>query len=175
MPEAPTLDAASPPVSAPTSQTAITLRLNLDLHALETARTQLSTALVREIPLGLLVARAAARSLSTLGLTSLGNVQQGVALANHAGQPLAADLGAEFRASLEGLGHVKETHPALLVLDASALGLDELHRGECSLSVGRAAADGAVLSLRGDLDPARGAQFLHEVAGLLGTPILLLF
>ena len=70
-----------------------------------------------------------------------------------------------------------QAQPALLVLDASALGLDELHRGECSLSVGRAATNGAgaALSLRGDLDPARGAQFLHEVAGLLGTPILLLF
>ena len=96
-------------------------------------------------------------------------------LANHAGQPLATDLRADFRASLEGLGHAAQAQPALLVLDASALGLDELHRGECSLSVGRANSDGAVLSLRGDLDPAHGAQFLHEVAGLLGTPILLLF
>ena len=167
--------ATSAPALSPTSHTAITLRLNLDLHALETARAQLSTALMREIPLGMLVARAAARSLSTLGLhTGEGSVE-GVALANHTGQPLAADLRAEFRASLDGLGQVAQAQPALLVLDASALGLDELHRGECSLSVGRAAADGAVLSLRGDLDPARGAQFLHEVAGLLGTPILLLF
>ena len=174
-PEAPTLDAALPPVAAPTSHTAITLRLNLDLHALETARAQLSTALMREIPLGLLVARAAARSLSTLGLHTGEGSAEGVALANHAGHPLAADLRTEFRASLEGLGHVTEAQPALLVLDASALGLDELHRGECSLSVGRAGSDGAALSLRGELDPARGAQFLHEVAGLLGTPILLLF
>ena len=163
------------PALSPASHTAITLRLNLDLHSLETARAQLSTALMREIPLGLLVARAAVRSLNTLGLhTGEGSVE-GVALANYTGQPLAADLRAEFRASLDGLGQVAQAQPALLVLDASALGLDELHRGECSLSVGRAAADGAVLSLRGDLDPARGAQFLHEVAGLLGTPILLLF
>lgn len=167
--------ATSVPALSPASHTAITLRLNLDLHSLETARAQLSTALMREIPLGLLVARAAARSLSTLGLHTNEGSAEGVALANHAGQPLAADLRAEFRASLESLGQVAQAQPALLVLDASALGLDELHRGECSLSVGRAAADGAVLSLRGDLDPARGAQFLHEVAGLLGTPILLLF
>lgn len=167
--------ATSAPALSPASHTAVTLRLNLDLHALETARAQLSTALMREIPLGLLVARAAVRSLNTLGLhTGEGSVE-GVALANYTGQPLAADLRAEFRASLDGLGQVAQAQPALLVLDASALGLDELHRGECSLSVGRAAADGAVLSLRGDLDPARGAQFLHEVAGLLGTPILLLF
>ena len=167
--------ATSAPTLSPASHTAITLRLNLDLHALETARAQLSTALMREIPLGLLVARAATRSLSTLGLHTGEGSAEGVALANHAGQPLAADLRAEFRASLESLGQVAQAQPALLVLDASALGLDELHRGKCSLSVGRAAADGAVLSLRGDLDPARGAQFLHEVAGLLGTPILLLF
>ena len=167
--------ATSVPALSPASHTAITLRLNLDLHSLETARAQLSTALMREIPLGLLVARAAARSLSTLGLHTGEGSAEGVALANHAGQPLAADLRAEFRASLESLGQVAQAQPTLLVLDASALGLDELHRGECSLSVGRAAADGAVLSLRGDLDPARGAQFLHEVAGLLGTPILLLF
>ena len=162
---------------SPASHTAITLRLNLDLHALETARAQLSTALVRDVPLGLLVARAAARSLSALGLHLGEEAAEGVALANHAGQPLATDLRAEFRASLEGLGQVAQAQPALLVLDASALGLDELHRGECSLSVGRAATNGAgaALSLRGDLDPARGAQFLHEVAGLLGTPILLLF
>lgn len=167
--------ATSAPALSPASHAAITLRLNLDLHALETARAQLSTALMREIPLGLLVARAAVRSLSTLDLhTGEGSVE-GVALANHMGQPLAADLRAEFRASLDGLGQVAQAQPALLVLDASALGLDELYRGECSLSVGRAAADGAVLSLRGNLDPARGAQFLHEVAGLLGTPILLLF
>ncbi len=138
---------------------------------LETARAQLSEALYREVPATLLVARAAARSLSTLGLSTAG----GVALSDHAGQPLAADLSGDFRASLSGLSEMSHSAPALLVIDASELGLDELHRGECSLSVGRTVGEGTALSLRGEVDPARGAQFLHEVAGLLGTPIRLLF
>jgi|GEM_PF-3406278 len=150
---------------------AVTLRLNVDLGVLETARVQLSEALYREVPLTLLVARAAARSLSTLGLSTSG----GVALSDHAGQPLAADLSGDFRASLSGLGEVGHSTPALLVIDAAGLGLDELHRGECSLSVGRTVGQSAALSLRGEVDPVRGAQFLHEVAGLLGTPIRLLF
>ncbi|WP_407569859.1 E3 binding domain-containing protein [Deinococcus altitudinis] len=150
---------------------AITLRLNVDLSVLEAARAQLSEALYREVPLSLLVARAASRSLVSLGLSTSG----GVALADHAGQPLAADLSADFRASLDGLGQPAQNAPALLVLDAAELGLDELHRGECSLSVGGSAAGANALSLRGDLDPVRGAKFLHEVAALLDTPILLLF
>ncbi|WP_407540555.1 E3 binding domain-containing protein [Deinococcus radiomollis] len=157
--------------SQPSGAQAITLRLNVDLAVLEAARAQLSEALYREVPLSLLVARAAARSLVSLGLGTSG----GVALADHAGQPLAADLSGDFRASLDGLGQPAQTPPALLVLDAAELGLDELHRGECSLSVGRAGGGASALSLRGDLDPGRGAKFLHEVAGLLDTPILLLF
>lgn len=151
---------------------AVTLRLNVDLTVLEGARGQLSEALFREVPLGLLVARAAARSLATLGLTSAG----GVALADHAGQPLAADLTGDFRASLDGLKQPAQAAPALLVLNAAELGLDELHRGAYSLSVGRSGPHGpAALSLRGELDPVRGAQFLHEVSGLLDAPIRLLF
>ena len=157
--------------SQPSDSQAITLRLNVDLGLLEVARAQLSEALYREVPLSLLVARAAARSLASLGLHASG----GVALADHAGQPLGADLSADFRASLDGLGQPAQTSPALLVLDAAELGLDELHRGECSLSVGRAGAGANALSLRGNLDPVRGAKFLHEVAALLDTPILLLF
>lgn len=154
-----------------TGANAVTLRLNVDLAAVETARTQLSEALFRDVPMTLLVARAAARSLGTLGLQAGGRV----ALANHAGQPLAADPGGELRASLDQLKQVSDIQPALTVLDAAELGLDELHRGECSLSVGRMTGGGSALSLRGDLDPVRGAQFLHEVEGLLHTPIKLLF
>ncbi|WP_424949807.1 E3 binding domain-containing protein [Deinococcus sp.] len=171
---APALPETAPPASFPPSGAqaqAITLRLNVDLGVLETARTQLSEALFREVPIGLLVARAAARSLGTLSLSEPG----GVALADHTGRPLAADLSGDLRASLGSLSEPAHSAPALLVLDASGLGLDELHRGEYSLSVGRNGSEGATLSLRGDLDPARGAQFLHEVAGLLGTPIRLLF
>ena len=169
--------AVGPPVdvqplrSQPGGSQAITLRLNVNLSVLEAARVQLSEALYREVPLSLLVARAASRSLMSLGLSTSG----GVALADHAGQPLAADLSADFRASLDGLGQSAQSTPALLVLDAAELGLDELHRGECSLSVGGSAVGANALSLRGDLDPVRGAKFLHEVAGLLDTPILLLF
>ncbi|GGJ83306.1 E3 binding domain-containing protein [Deinococcus aquiradiocola] len=162
----PVVPAAAP--AAALGQTSV-LRLNVDVAALETARAQLSEALFREVPLSLLVARAAARSASTLGLDGP------VALGTHAGQALAADLSGDFRASLDDLKRHSDAHAALLVLDAAELGLDELHRGDLSLSVGRTSTQGAALSLRGELDPARGAQFLHEVAGLLGTPIRLLF
>jgi e3 binding domain len=170
-------DPAAPTAAAPTAANAITLRLNVDLSALELARAQVSEALFRDVPITLLVARAAARSLGTLGLHESGGLHGSghVALANHAGQPLSADPSGDLRASLDGLNQVSEVRPALTVLDAAELGLDELHRGECSLSVGRMAGGGSALSLRGDIDPARGAQFLHEVEGLLQTPIKLLF
>ena len=155
--------------AVPVPAGATTLRLNVDLSALETARAQLSEALYRDVPLPLLVARAAARSAGTLGLNGP------VALGTHAGQALAADLSGDFRASLDDLKRHADAQPALLVLDAAELGLDELHRGACSLSLGRSAAGQAALSLRGDIDPVHGAQFLHEVAGLLDTPIRLLF
>ena len=155
--------------AVPVPAGATTLRLNVDLSALETARAQLSEALYRDVPLPLLVARAAARSAGTLGLNGP------VALGTHAGQALAADLSGDFRASLDDLKRHADAQPALLVLDAAELGLDELHRGACSLSLGRSAAGQAALSLRGDIDPVHGAQFLHEVAGLLATPIRLLF
>ncbi|GGQ97242.1 E3 binding domain-containing protein [Deinococcus ruber] len=173
VPAAPVLPAAQA-TSVPAAASAfagVSLRLNANVAALMTAQSQLSDALGQDVPLSLLVGRAAARSLGTLGLSG----GAGVTLADASGQALAADLSGDFRTSLGALSQRSGAAQGLLVLDAAELGLDELHVGERSLSVGRSEDGRAVLSLRGDMDARRGASFLHEVAALLETPIKLLF
>ncbi|MFC4455048.1 E3 binding domain-containing protein [Deinococcus sonorensis] len=155
------------PLPAASAQ-AVTLRLNSDVGSLVAAQGQIAAALGQEVPLPLLVGRAAARSLGVLGLSR-------AALADHAGQPQAADLQGDFRASLADVTRAGGQAAELLVLDAGSLGLDELHLGGLSLSVGRVQDGQVALSLRGDVEPQVGARFLHEVAALLATPITLLF
>ena len=177
---APTISAPPMPAVQPAAQAmpvpaaafaGVSLRLNANVAALINAQSQLSDALGQPVPLSLLVGRAAARSLSTLGLPG----GAGVMLADASGQALAADLSGDFRTSLGALSAHGGAAQGLLVLDAAELGLDELHVGERSLSVGRSEDGRAVLSLRGDIDARRGASFLHDVAALLETPIKLLF
>ena len=165
---APVLPAAAPlptPVAG-----GVSLRLNVPLAALTLAQRQLEEALGEPVPLSLLLGRAAARSLHLLELP------QGVAvtLADAHGHALRAPLTGEFRASLAGLSQPGEAAQGLLVLDAAALDLDELHLGEYSLSLGRSQEGRAALSLRGNVDAPRAARFLHAVAALLETPIKLL-
>ncbi|ULH16498.1 E3 binding domain-containing protein [Deinococcus sp. KNUC1210] len=171
VPAAPVLPAAQATPMPAAAFAGVSLRLNADVAALMTAQAQLSEALGQAVPLSLLVGRAAARSLGALGLPG----GAGVTLADASGQALAADLSGDFRTSLGALSQRGGAAQGLLVLDAAELGLDELHLGERSLSVGRSEDGRAVLSLRGDMDARRGASFLHDVAALLETPIKLLF
>ncbi|WP_425145322.1 E3 binding domain-containing protein [Deinococcus sp.] len=166
---APAPAVSASPVPAIQAPAGVSLRLNASVAALLSAQSQVSEALGQSVPLNLLVGRAAARSLGTLGLSGQ------AALADASGQALAAELSGDLRASLSGLSAPTEATAALLILDAAALGLDELHLGARSLSLGRSEDGRAALSLRGDLDAVRGAKFLHEVAALLETPIKLLF
>ncbi|MGI8746936.1 MAG: hypothetical protein ACR2J4_01100, partial [Deinococcus sp.] len=151
----------------------LTLRLNLDLSALITAQGQMAEVLGQQVPLTLLVARAAARSLEGLGLHT-------VALAGADGRTLGADPRGDFRQSVAALASgVGGEAAELLVLDAAALNLDELHLEgldgvRATLSLGRAEDGCSSLSLRSDADAHSGAAFLHAVAVLLGAPVKLL-
>lgn len=188
MPEAPLPEVAAP-VSAPTPAPAasgpvahqslaarrgVHLRVTVDTAALEGASSQLGEHFGRALPMGALLARAAARSLRTLGLGSVGIAQLGDDVtALH-----APNLHGDLRAALDDLhaGHTGDWSE-LMVVDAAALGLDELHLTQdiATLSLGHSQDGHAALTLTGAVSPAAGAAFLNEVAGQLQTPIKLLF
>nr|RIY06120.1 hypothetical protein D3W47_09545 [Deinococcus sp. RM] len=139
------------------------LRRDADVAALHDLRGQVTAALSRDLPLALLVARAAQRHADTLGLGSVAVHADGGALAAGSGSLRdALDAGA-FTGT-----------PDLLVVDAGAMDLDDLHFPHTTtLSVGRVQGGRAALTLNGDVDAARAAQFLAQVAGTLEQPILL--
>ncbi|GGN43978.1 E3 binding domain-containing protein [Deinococcus daejeonensis] len=139
------------------------LRRDADVAALHDLRGQVTAALSRDLPLALLVARAAQRHADTLGLGSVAVHADGGALAAGSGSLRdALDAGA-FAGT-----------PDLLVVDAGAMDLDDLHFPHTTtLSVGRVQGGRAALTLNGDVDAARAAQFLAQVAGTLEQPILL--
>ncbi|BBN93295.1 hypothetical protein DEGR_00280 [Deinococcus grandis] len=139
------------------------LRRDADVAALHDLRGQVTAALSRDLPLALLVARAAQRHADTLGLGSVAVHADGGALAAGSGSLRdALDAGA-FTGT-----------PDLLVVDAGAMDLDDLHFPHTTtLSVGRVQEGRAALTLNGDVDAARAAQFLAQVAGTLEQPILL--
>lgn len=151
------------------------LRLNVNTAALEQAAAQLSEHLGQQVAAELLVARAAARCLEPLGLSSVAVVDLGDELSPRASAQLH---GSDLRAA------VAEYHAGepgdwaeLMVLDAGALGLDELHlTGDLTtLSLGQRDGGQAALTLSGGVSPLSGAAFLKQVAELLQTPIKLLF
>ena len=151
------------------------LRLSVDTRALDEAGSHLGDHLGHAVPAEVLLARAAARQLGLLSLTSVGVAHLGDEATPRAGLSLH---GSDFRAAVQEY-HANETGDwaDLMVVDAGALGLDELHLlGDlATLSLGRRESGQAALTLTGPLNPQSGAAFLQAVADLLQTPIKLLF
>lgn len=143
------------------------LRRGVDFGALSALHGQLSSALEQEVPLAFLVARAAQRHAATLGLSS-------VALQGSAHNQARSVAGEHLRGAVAALAHSYEGTPDLLVVDAGALDLDDLHYPHTlTLSVGRVQDGQAALSLNGNVDAAQGARFLAELDATLNQPILL--
>ncbi|GGI83563.1 E3 binding domain-containing protein [Deinococcus wulumuqiensis] len=149
------------------------LRRDAQVAQLHDLRQQLSEALEREVPLGLLVARAAQRHAAALGLESIAlrDMDRG----------LTRQMGGEVGGSVSLRDALKVTDqdfggtPDLLVVDAGALDMDDLHYPDTlTLSVGRVQDGRAALSLQGDVDPEKAARFLASVAQTLEKPIILL-
>ena len=143
------------------------LRRRVDVGAVSALHGQLSRALGREVPLAFLVARAAQRHAAALGLSS-------VALHDSAGGRARSVAGEHLRGAVDSLAHTYEGTPDLLVVDAGALDLDDLHYPHTlTLSVGRVQDGHAALSLNGSVDAAQGARFLADLDATLNQPILL--
>ncbi|GAA5513566.1 hypothetical protein Dcar01_02307 [Deinococcus carri] len=143
------------------------LRRDLTATPATDLRRQLVAALGQDVPLALLVARAAQHHLGALGLDSV--AMQDV----DAGRARTVQPGS-LRDALAALAGDHEGTPDLLVLDAGALDLDDLHLPHTlTLSVGRVQDGRAALSLQGEVDPAQAARFLANVAGTLEEPIIL--
>lgn len=144
------------------------LRRDADVGAAGELCAQLSEALGQDVSLAFLVARAARRHADALGL-DLGSVAlQG---ADGQDQPVA---GGALRDAVAALRGGPDRAPDLLVTDAGALGVDDLHYPHAlTLSLGRVQDGRAALSLNGDVDPRQAAQFLGRVAGALEKPIAL--
>ncbi|MVN88983.1 hypothetical protein GO986_19770 [Deinococcus sp. HMF7620] len=168
MPAAPVpVQTPAAPAQAPTGGVwfGTYLRRGADVAALYDLRDQVSRALSQELPLGLLVARAAQRHADTLGLSSVALDGQGRTHTVGSGS---------LRDAMTALDTNFDGTPDLLVVDAAALDLDDLHYPQTvTLSVGRTENGRATLSLNGDVETARAAQFLAQVAGTLEQPILL--
>ena len=145
------------------------LRRDAQVAQLHDLRQQLSEALERDVPLALLVARAAQRHAAALGLDS-------VALRDTA-RGLTRQVGSQqgLRDALQATDVDFDGTPSLLVVDAGALDMDDLHYPDTlTLSVGRVQDGRAALSLQGDVDPEKAARFLASVAQTLEKPVILL-
>lgn len=141
------------------------LRREAHMGAVAELRTQLSEALGQDLPLALLVARAAQRHAERLNLGSV---------ALHDGARTRSVKGGHLRDTLGGLDTDHSGTPDLLIVDAGAHGLDDLHFPQTlTLSIGRVHDGRAALSLNGNVDTAQAAQFLADVAGTLERPIVL--
>lgn len=143
------------------------LRRDANVAPISDLRGQLSSALERDVPLAFLVARAAQRHADTLGLSSVAIQDTGLNRARSvSGSPL--------RDAVNALDTDHDGTPDLLIVDAGSLDMDDLHYPHtATLSVGRVQDGRAALTLNGDLDAARAAQFLAQVAGTLEQPIVL--
>lgn len=147
------------------------LRRDANLGTLSDLRIQLGEALERDVPLALLVARAAQRHAGLLGLNTVAMQDIGANSARSVGTGHSTGI-REAVAALES--HYEGT-PDLLVVDAGHLDLDDLHYPHTlTLSVGRVQGDKATLSLQGDVETAKAAQFLANVASTLEKPVILL-
>ncbi|MFD1731787.1 hypothetical protein ACFSC4_13100 [Deinococcus malanensis] len=141
------------------------LRRDANLSAVTDLRMQLTDALGQDVPLSLLVARAAQRHADRLGLGSV---------ALHDGQRTRSVGSGHLRDALHGLDTDHDGTPDLLIVDAGARDLDDLHFPHTlTLSIGRVQGGRAALSLNGNVDTAQAAQFLADLAGTLERPIVL--
>ena len=161
-----------PASTAPVAWAGTYLRREVELSALMDAREQLRE-LLGELPLSLMVARAAQRQIHLLHLSE-------VALADLQGQALDAEFSGDLRSSLKAAQDAQPRHHSsrqadVLVLNAGELDLDDLHYPHAvTLSLGRVQNGKAALSLNGDLDVQQAARFLAEVSALLAAPVKLL-
>ncbi|GGL84893.1 hypothetical protein GCM10010840_23490 [Deinococcus aerolatus] len=160
--------AASPAMPAAAVWFGTYLRRDARMGAAQELCAQLSEALDQNVSLAFLVARAARHHADALGL-DLGSVA--LYGADGQDQPIT---GAALREALKAPHAAQDSAPDLLVTDAGALDVDELHFPHTlTLSVGRVQDGRSALSLNGDVDPTQGAQFLARVAGALEKPIAL--
>ena len=149
------------------------LRRDAQVGQLHDLRGQLSEALEREVPLGLLVARAAQRHAAALGLGSVALRDMDRGLTRQVGGEVGGSV--SLRDALQATDQDFGGTPDLLVVDAGALDMDDLHYPDTlTLSVGRVQEGRAALSLQGDVDPEKAARFLASVAQTLEKPIILL-
>ncbi|WP_019586380.1 E3 binding domain-containing protein [Deinococcus apachensis] len=143
------------------------LRRDANLAPAAELRRQLTAALGQDVPLALLVARAAARHAEGLDLGTVAVQDTDVNQARPVQSGSLRDALAALRGEHSGT-------PDLLVIDAGALDLDDLHLGHTvTLSVGRVQDGRAALTLNGDVDAVRAARFLASVAATLEEPIIL--
>ncbi|GGO20231.1 E3 binding domain-containing protein [Deinococcus humi] len=160
--------AASPAMPASAVWFGTYLRRDAQVGAADDLRAQLSEALGQDVSLAFLVARAAQRHADVLGL-DLGTV----ALHSADGQNHTVTGGA-LRDAVNALHGGQDSATDLLVTDAGALGVDDLHYPHTlTLSLGRVQDGRAALSLNGDVEPRQAAQFLSRVAEALEKPIAL--
>ncbi|WP_291423571.1 E3 binding domain-containing protein [Deinococcus sp.] len=144
------------------------LRRSADVSQLSDLRGQLSEALEQDVPLALLVARAAQRHADTLGLKTVAMQDVQANEAHSVGE-------GSLREALQASHLLFSGQPDLLIVDAGTLELDDLHYPHTTtLSVGRVEGGRAGLSIQGDVDQAKAAQFLAAVAQTLEKPVILL-
>lgn len=149
------------------------LRRDAQVAQLHDLRQQLSEALEREVPLALLVARAAQRHAAGLGLGSVAMRDMDRGLTRQMGGEVGSSV--SLRDALLVTDQDFDGTPDLLVVDAGALDMDDLHYPDTlTLSVGRVQDGRAALSLQGDVDPEKAARFLANVAQTLEKPVILL-
>ncbi len=165
---APQPAAASPAMPASAVWFGTYLRRDAQVGAADDLRAQLSEALGQDVSLAFLVARAAQRHADVLGL-DLGTV----ALQSADGHSHTVTGGA-LRDAMNAMRGGQDSAPDLLITDAGALGVDDLHYPHTlTLSLGRVQDGRAALSLNGDVEPRQAAQFLSRVAEALEKPIAL--
>lgn len=149
------------------------LRRDAQVAQLHELREQLSEALEREVPLSLLVARAAQRHAVALGLETVAMRDMERGSVRQMGGQVGSSV--SLRDALVAVDEAFEGQPDLLVVDAGALDMDDLHYPETlTLSVGRVQDGRASLSLQGEVDQEKAARFLASVAQTLEKPVILL-
>lgn len=168
-PVAPVAVSAEPPTPQPADAVwfGTYLRREANLDKVSDLHSQLVGVLGRDVPLAFLVARAAQRHLGTLGLHH-------VALHDSQTYRTRTVQASHLRDAVSALDTDHDGTPDLLVVDAAAHGLDDLHYPHTTtLSVGRMQDGQATLSLNGKLDTAQAARFLAQVADTLQEPLVL--
>ncbi|WP_245556515.1 E3 binding domain-containing protein [Deinococcus aquatilis] len=172
--------ASTPAVSAASAQDATAalprdavwfgtyLRRDAQVAAAADLREQLSEALSRDVPLALLVARAAQHHAAILDLSAVAIQDPST------GRTRSAKPGS-LRDAVTALDTDHDGTPDLLIVDAGLLDLDDLHYPHAlTLSVGRVQGGRAALTLNGNVDTERAARFLASVAQTLEKPVILL-